>query len=284
MLLMSNNQWKCDENKAPWAVRGMDCSAKARVDGLVRAYLQVMPEVIGLQEVSLRMADLMMERMRRVELPDGTVAQYEYISGGDTPIVYRRDKLLLMESGFYRFPEAIPGLEGSFNNHETKSYCYGAFRHRETGETFAALSAHLWWKSFHPESSFYQKDSNKARRYQLLQCCARMDEIAEKYQCPTFLMGDLNASIHSLALEAAFEAGWQEVHDLALGERDDTKGHHPCGPNGFERGVPGSFEDAIDHILLKHGDGVRVEKFCRVNDPWFDRISDHYPLYIEVTF
>ena len=35
---MSNNQWKCDENKAPWAVRGLDCSAKARVDGLVLAY------------------------------------------------------------------------------------------------------------------------------------------------------------------------------------------------------------------------------------------------------
>ena len=96
MLLMSNNQWKCDRNHDAWIAIGEDCSAEARVGGLVRSYLQVMPDVIGLQEVSIRMADLMMDKMDTVTLPDGTVARYEYISGGDTPIVYRRDKLLLI--------------------------------------------------------------------------------------------------------------------------------------------------------------------------------------------
>ena len=95
MLLMSNNQWKCDKNQDAWIAIGEDCSAEGRVDGLVRSYLDVMPDVLGLQEVSLHMADLMMEKMRAVTLSDGTVAKYEYISGGDTPIVYRRDLIAL---------------------------------------------------------------------------------------------------------------------------------------------------------------------------------------------
>ena len=60
MILMSNNQWKCDENNDIWRAMGEDCSAEARVKGLVRAYRRILPEVMGLQEVSGRMAALMM--------------------------------------------------------------------------------------------------------------------------------------------------------------------------------------------------------------------------------
>ena len=86
MILMSNNQWKCDTNKPAWEEKGLDCSAEGRVGGLLRAYKEVMPDVLGLQEVSVHMADLFMAELEHVALPDGTVAKYEYVSGGDTPI------------------------------------------------------------------------------------------------------------------------------------------------------------------------------------------------------
>ena len=44
MILMSNNQWKCDENNDIWRAMGEDCSAEARVKGLVRAYRRILPE------------------------------------------------------------------------------------------------------------------------------------------------------------------------------------------------------------------------------------------------
>ena len=146
MILMSNNQWRYDHNNDVWRAMGEDCSAEARVKGLVRAYKAVMPDVLGLQEVSIRMAMLMMNELDTVALPDGSTANYEYISGGDTPIVYRRDKLKLLESGFFRYDEAVPGLEGSFNNAETKSYCFGVFEDRTTGGRFALMStqAQTW--------------------------------------------------------------------------------------------------------------------------------------------
>ncbi len=284
MILMSNNQWKCDRNCAKWIEKGEDCSAEVRVEGLVKAYLQVMPDVIGLQEVSLHMADLMMEKMRTVTLEDGTVAKYEYISGGDTPIVYRRDKLLLLESGFFRYTENIPGLPGKYNNHETKSYAYGVFRDRNDGTTFALLSTHLWWKSSNPESASYEPGSDEARAYQMLQASAKMDEIMDKYHCPGIIMGDLNANMASYALKSIQWAGWREVHDLAVGECDETRGHHPCGPNGYQRVDMGKFEQAIDHILIKNGENLTVNYFKRLTDEYFDSVSDHYPLYIDVTF
>lgn len=285
MILMSNNQWKCDYNNDTWRAMREDCSAEARVKGLVRAYKAVMPDVLGLQEVSLRMAALMMEAMDTITLPDGSAARYEYISGGDTPIVYRRDKLKLLESGFFRYDEAVPGLEGSFNNGETKSYCFGVFEDRTSGGRFALMSTHLWWKSSHPESPHYQAGSNEARAYQIRLACARMDEAMAKYACPGVLMGDFNASVNSLCLDAAREAGWLEVHDLApAGDRDETRGHHPCGPKGFERNDPGAFEQAIDHIMIKNAPRAKVKYFRRLTDEWFDRISDHYPLYIDVAF
>ena len=132
MIILSNNQWKCDCNLPKWEAKGEDCSAECRVKGLLRAYREIQPDVLALQEVSLLMARLLMEELSETTLPDGSVARYEYISGGDTPIVFRRDKLLLMESGFYRYPETIPGLEGSFNNAETKSYCWGVFERSPT--------------------------------------------------------------------------------------------------------------------------------------------------------
>ena len=280
---MSNNQWKCDENLPAWEKAGLDCSAEARAAGLVRAYKAIMPDILGLQEVSTRMASLIMQELGKVTLPDGSTAVYEYVSGGDTPIIYRCDKYMLIESGFLRYPEAIPGLEGSFNNNETKSYTWGVFEDRVTGKRLALMSTHLWWKSSHPDSSFYQPGSNQARAWQIALAGREMDRVMEKYGCPGVLVGDLNASVDSLCLKKAFEEGWKEVHDVAL-ERDETRGHHPCGGDGFSRGDPGVFETAIDHILLKNAEDIRVDYFRRLTDEWFDPISDHYPLYISFAY
>ncbi|MCQ2428250.1 MAG: endonuclease/exonuclease/phosphatase family protein [Clostridia bacterium] len=283
MLLMSNNQWKCDKNAEWWINNGLDCSAEARVPLLVKAYKEVMPDILGLQEVSIRQAELMMQEMGRIELDDGTVAKYEYVSGGDTPIVYRRDKLKLLESGFFRYTEAIPGLEGKFNNSETKSYTWGVFECRECGKKIALMSTHLWWRSSNPQAASYQAFSDEAREYQIKQAMAKMEGVMAKYGCPGIIMGDFNAILDSLCLKAAFAAGWKEVHDISVGETDNTRGHHPCSPRGFSRDAGGEFRHAIDHILIKNeGDSV-VECFKRLTPEYFDAVSDHYPLYIDLS-
>ncbi len=283
MILMSNNQWNRDKNSPEWEAIGDDCSAEARMDGLVQPIIDVMPDVVGLQEVSAHMGDLFKDRVRELVLADGSVAKYEYLSGGYTPIIYRRDKLLLLENGFYRFPESVPGYEGKFNDAGSKGHSYGVFQDRTTGKIFAVMTTHMWWKSSNPQSGAYLAGSDEARAYQMNINCKVMDKIIEKYNCPGVILGDYNARMDSYALNVAQLMGWREVHDLAVGDCDDTRGHHPCGPSGYKRVDMGIFAQAIDHIMMKNYENVTVNHFRRVTDEYFDRISDHYPLYIDIT-
>ena len=272
MILLSNNCWKCDENKPWWTERGLDCSASARAPGLIRAYREVGAEIMALQEVSRTIEALFIDALR----PDG----YELVTGGDTPILYRADKLKLLESGFLRFPEEMPGLEGSFNNHETKSCTWGVFETRDEAKSHvAAMSVHLWWMT-----EAQQPGSDAAREWQFRLAAARIADAMACHSCPGFISGDFNARIDSPCLKAAVEEGWTDVHDLAA-EADETKGTHPCGPDGFAPRDPAAgFPLAIDHILAKGVDPASIQSFRRLTDTWFDPLSDHYPCWSEFSF
>lgn len=270
MRILSNNVWKCDANVADWKAQGMDCSAAARAPSLVRAYREIDADVMALQEVSRTMEALLMEALR----PLG----HELVTGGDTPIVFRHDRLKLLESGFLRFDESVPGLVGCFNNEETKSCSWTVFETRgEEKRRLAVMSAHLWYKA---ESR--QPGSDAARTFQFRIAAARLAEAMARHHCPGILAGDLNAAMESPCLKAAVADGWMDVHDLA-DEADETSGRHPCGFNGYSRLQPfPPFSEAIDHIMLKGAEEIKVERFRRLTDEWFDPISDHYPLWCEI--
>ncbi len=65
LRLMTHNVWNRDENLPAWEEMGENCSAEARVDGLVQVYLDTQPDIIGGQEVSSLMADLLKEHCHR---------------------------------------------------------------------------------------------------------------------------------------------------------------------------------------------------------------------------
>lgn len=282
MIILSNNQWKCDDNAEAWIARGEDCSAEARVGGLVRACLSVMPDVICLQESSQKMGFLMMREIDEQLKEKGIRAEYSYVSGRDTPIVYRSDLYKLKESGFYLYPEKIPGYDGEFNNNESKSYSWCLFEERKTGRLFAAMTTHLWWKSEDPQSTIYYPHSGEARAWQLQQAAEKMNRIMDQYACPVFLMGDFNADMNSLCVRSAYEHGWQDVHDVCVGKRDDSWGYHQCGWDTYAPFEWKPFEKSIDHILFKSPVPMTVKRFERIMPEWFDCLSDHYPLYTEV--
>ncbi len=66
MRLMTDNVWNRDENLPEWEAKGNDCSAAARIGGLVLVYLDTQPDIIGGQEVSALVADLLKEHCHRV--------------------------------------------------------------------------------------------------------------------------------------------------------------------------------------------------------------------------
>ena len=282
MIIMSNNLWNRDTNSDAWAARGEDCSADCRAEGLFRAYTAVMPDILGFQEMSRRMEMLILQRMRRVCLPDGTEAKYEIVTGGFVPILFRHDKLRLLESGHLLYPREFAPYPGSFNDSDSKGYTYGVFEERGSGKKIVVFTTHLWWKSDDPTNGSYQEGSAQARASQILTANEKADALTAKYRCPAVLMGDMNDMLGSPALNAAKNAGWQETHALCTGERCDTRGYHYCFPDGWRHDPPGEYEKAIDHILIKNPKDTEIRRFCRFTEPFFEPLSDHFPVYIEI--
>ncbi len=275
--IMSNNIWRCDENNELWAAQGADCSAEKRIPQLFRVYEENHPDIIGIQECSPHMADLLMRHFSQAQLP------YTLVWGKDTPIIYRSDKLELIESEFRIYPESIPGLTGSFNNFLTKSFCVAVFRAKDSGEKLIFASTHLWWMSSDPNNKVYQPYSDEARAYQLNMLMDRLDVLQEEHGCPVIIVGDFNAVVDSQAVSAAFSRGYVHAHDIAVDERDETQGMHYCYPDRYDTTpYSGDFTDSIDHILLRGEAMNSVRSFKRAAPDYYMPVSDHFPVWIDI--
>ena len=276
LRIMSNNQWRRDENHPIWEERGEDCSAAAREKGFVQVYQETQPDIIGFQEVSPLMLDCMMRGLKDAGTP------YAALWGRDTPILYRPEKLSLIDSAFGIYPAACPGYEGCFNNEDTKSWNIAVFEEKASGRRLIVCTTHLWWKDDDPASAYYQKGSNEARCYQLQLLIRELNRFQERYDAPAVLMGDLNCPYHSDPIRLAKEAGFVHANDLAEDYAYPYHGYHACGDPGYKPYVPEPFENAIDHMLVRGS--LRVRRFDRYISDTYLPLSDHFPAMIDTEF
>ena len=277
--LMTHNIWNRDKNSPEWEAQGFDCSAEARIGGLLRVWQETQPDVIGCQEASALMADLVKEGM----------PGYTLIWGRFTPILYRTDKLELVDSEFLTYPEAIEGFEGKFNDVRSKAYNIGVFRVKDSGKLFIFATTHLWWKrSPRPdESEPYPKTclpySDEAREYQIELLTTALERFRAKYNCPAFLVGDLNTGFESKAVQSAIAKGFRHAHDIATDYAEEAVGYHYCFPDGFKTFYADRpWKTAIDHILVAGEKEGSVKRFERYSPDYYYPISDHSPAYIDV--
>ena len=280
--LMTHNVWWADENKPAWAEKGEDCSAAVRVKGLVRVYRETEPDVIGGQEVSALMADLLKEEL------SASGKNYTLIWGRCTPILYRSDKLELLESEFGTYPEKIPGFDGTFNDARSKSWNLGVFRVKANGEKFIFVTTHLWWKKSPTDAASFGNDqyllgSDEAREYQIASVLERIEKYREKYHCPAVLVGDMNCPYPSLAMQYVRSKGFRHAHDIAVEFAEEAVGYHYCYPDGYEKTYyDGPFETAIDHIYVIGEKENAVKRFERYSPEYYFPISDHSPAFMDI--
>ncbi len=271
MRIMSNNVWWCDTNTEAWEALGADCSAKVRAPQLVRLYKETMPDILGLQECSARMAHFLMTPMADEGLP------YAMLWGRNTPVVYRRDKFELVDSETGLYPEEIPGLEGSFNDLQTKSYCIAVLRSKASGKLLIFATTHLWYKS-----DSKQPGSEAARAWQINTLIDRLDALQKQYNCGAVVVGDFNTWPTGLAVKAALARGFVHGHDVATDYTDETQGMHYCYPDRFDpKPYEGGFDRSIDHILLR-GVEAPVRRFERYYPDYYVTVSDHFPVWIDL--
>jgi len=278
--LMSHNVWNNDQNQPAWAEKGQDCSAEARVHGLVHIYKDTLPDIIGCQEVSPFMLDLLREKMLEAGL------EYAIIWGRFTPILYRADKFELVDTAFGTYPEKIAGYDGNFNDMQSKAWNLGVFREKKTGKSFVFVTTHLWWMSSDKKDGvWYQKYSDEAREIQIAIAVDKTREYCKKYSCPAVLVGDLNTGYESKAVQYLLENNFRHAHDVATDYAEEAVGYHECAGWGFASEYNNNpFVEAIDHIFVSEELGNTVKRFERYSPEYYLPISDHSPAYIDVEF
>lgn len=279
LRLMSQNQWNCTKNFPKWEERGLDCSAEVRMKGHVKIFGELLPDVVGGQEVNKEMQ----QHFKFYCLEEGL--PYTQIWGNFTPLFYRADKLELVDTEYILYPEHVSEYEGCFNDVKSKSCNLGVFRTKEDGKTFIFATTHLWWKSSNPESQNYQAGSDEVRAMQIKMAIDLIAKYQEKYgNFPAFLVGDMNTTISSEALRYALgKAGYVHAHDVAVEYANDNRGYNPCKPSG-----PGDawqnrpYTVAIDHILCKDLPDGAIRRFDRYMTEEYLYLSDHAPVYVDV--
>ena len=278
LRLMSQNQWNCTPNHPWWEERGLDCSAECRMKGHVRVISELCPDVLGGQEVNMEMQKHLLWGFLEKGLP------YSQIYGNYTPIIYRADKLELLETEYILYPEYGYAYEGKFNDSRSKSCNLGVFRVKEDGKVFIFATTHLWWKDGkNTESKHYQEGSDRVRAVQMKLATDLIDKYQKKYGCPAFLVGDMNAEYNSEAISFALtEGGFVHAHNVAVEYADDGVGYHSCSQTGYGPWWDKPFEDAIDHILVKGAPEGTVKRFERYTPEYYLTLSDHAPVYVDV--
>ena len=277
--IMSNNIWDCRGNKPWWQERGFDCSAAARTPYLARVYAETLPDVIGLQESGKEMINELMSSIGKLSLP------YSLLWGSYTSMLINLNKFDIVDSEFRLFDEQISGLEGKFNNGNTKSYNIAVLRTKSDGKLLVFATAHLWWMSSDEKSPEYYPNSDEARAHQINLLLDRVDCFKDKYSCPAIVVGDMNATYSSPALKSALARGYLHAHDIAVEFKDETNGFHYCYPDGFNNlASEGDFFDSIDHVLVKGLHAEAVRKFKRYTPDYYMPISDHFPMWIDINF
>lgn len=273
LRIMSNNIWWADSNSSKWAAKGEDCSSPHRAKGFARMYADTKPDIIGLQECAAILTDNIM-----CNLKNTTDIPYALLWGRDTPIIYRTDKFDLVDSDYFIYSEDVPNLNGSFNNHKTKSYCIGVFRIKENGNHLIFGTTHLWYKT-----DAEQEGSEVARVYQLSLFMDKLEQFKSKYNCHVIMVGDFNTVYNSDTVQSAIKRGYTHAYHLATDYKDETCGHHVCNSDHYERyDNPMTFNESIDHILTKDMPNDSVKSFDRYYPDYYFPLSDHFPVFIDV--
>lgn len=282
LRLMGQNQWNCTENRTAWEEKGLDCSAATRMRGHIRIFKELMPDIVGGQEVNKDMQLLFKFYCLEENLP------YTIIWGNMTPLIYRADKFELLDTEYILYPKTMEGYEGIFNDANSKSCNVGVFRDKADGKIFIFATTHLWWRNgSNPAYRWYQAGSDEARTYQLHLATDLIAKYQKKYgNCPVILAGDMNTGTSSPALQFMVnEAGYTHAHDLATDYATEISGYCSCNGDGpAPKWWDTPYTAADDHIFVKDMPAGSIKRFDRYCPDYYLAVSDHAPVYIDVEF
>lgn len=227
---------------------------------VVEEILKLDPDICGLQEVTSGWRNEIIKRLGdkytfigeiRDNLPDG-----EY-----SPIIFKSDKYTLLDSGTFWISETPDVMSTSWDSACFRVCTYVKLRDNETGKVFAHLNTHL-------DHAGKEARKNGAKLIS--------DFIKDNYSdIPVILTGDFNSSIFSGAYRGIIKSGMKDARFNA--ENSEHYGtYHDAKP------ILQPFY-TIDFIFASSMVNIKTYKTVTVGiESRF--VSDHFPVYADVTF
>lgn len=218
------------------------------------------PDICGLQEVTSDWRNEIIKRLGdkytfigevRDSSPDG-----EY-----SPIIFKTDKYTLLDSGTFWISETPDVMSISWDSACFRVCTYVKLRDNETGKVFAHLNTHL-------DHAGKEARKNGAKLIS--------DFIRDNYSdIPVILTGDFNSSIFSDAYREIVKSGMKDARFNAnVSEHYGT--YHDAKP------ILQPFY-TIDFIFASSMVNIKTYKTVTVGiESRF--VSDHFPVYADVTF
>jgi len=272
-----------------WHVK--DGGVKQREAGMERVLLKIKPDIAALQEVSGHWwASSMFERLasaygivrgdmadalRRAGPPPAAKdGKKRPESASHTPLLYRKDRLSLLDSGFDIFHLSLG---------KTKGVTWAVLEDRMDGRRFISFSTHFWFK--------HNGKEDEALRELNVRCILwRIAETRRKWgDIPVIGGGDLNCAPGALALETFRREGYSNAMEVAAEKtaRSATRTYHGYpkqDESGQYRGTvapPGMDkpEQSIDHVFFTGG--IRALRYdIDLEQETLDS-SDHSPVIVD---
>ena len=105
---------------------------------------------------------------------------------------------------------------------------------------------------------------------------------------PIFVTGDMNCEENTVPMQQFITAGYIPCYKAATTYGDNNNGHHICSPkDGYStksrRKGPDRYTGAIDHcFILDPSSSAEVKVFDCIMDEYLVKLTDHYPLLIDI--
>lgn len=277
--IMSNNVWERTSNSYYWSDLGENCSYNARLPQMAKVYAMYQPDILSLQEMSLYFINGLVDSINQACEAGQSQAHYRvadrHVQGfaerNYTPIVYNQSTLTLLDTGSHLFRYG--------QNRNTKSYTWACFEIKKTKQKFVIYSTHFWWKSdkIYPNSSTY-------RKRQMAEISEDWKKLQETYNCPCFVMGDMNCNSQSKEFKSLLSLGFVDCYSEASEFARNSSGRFICNSQRFSYKVNnGTYtKNALDHIVASNLKKNQILVYDYVTPNFFGKLSDHAPVYIDV--
>lgn len=234
--------------------------AKPRAKMYIEMLNAYKPDVIGVQEMS----DEWFCCLNR-NLPNGYKMINSAVTGSFvrmTAMVYNSNTLDLIKSDEFEFEQG--------DNPRLRRVVWAVFEDKETGKRFAVTNTH-----FDLIREGREEELEAVMKSQRDEIISISNEIAEKYDCTVFSVGDFNTMEDTPQTN---EVDIPEIYNSLAQSLVDTK--YVASKQIFGSGQTWEYP-SYDHIFMNGT--ADIDSFCLMSYDYLTDMSDHYSIFADIT-